>query len=150
VKVSERDLEVDPDKLAVSLEARLAAIVPDGFHVRAADGMLWYSCDSGRFPGQLNNYSPGAAGTYVRDNFEAHAEDLSHAESAAAVARGALDGLQDYVDEATHDPWPGKVRPPGPYAQVRGETLHLWYGGPGIGDDPVLACEPIPLASLQP
>ena len=38
--MSERDLDVDPDELAVILAARPAAIVPDGFHVRAADGML--------------------------------------------------------------------------------------------------------------
>jgi hypothetical protein len=28
--------------------------------------------------------------------------------------------------------------------------LHLWYGGPDNADDAVLACEPIPLASLEP
>jgi hypothetical protein len=146
---SEHELTVDPDKLTEVLASRLAAIVPDGFHVRAADGMLWYACESGRFPGQLNNYSPGAAGTYVRNNFEAHAEQLSEAQSAANVARQALDELQDYVDEATHDPWPGTVRPPWPFAEVRGETLHLWYGGPKAGDEPLLACEPVPLASLH-
>jgi hypothetical protein len=114
--------------------------VPDGFHVRAADGMLWYSGESGRFPGQLNNYTPGASGTFVRENFEAHAEQASQAQSAANVARQALDELQDHVDEATHDPWPGTVRPPWPFAEVRGETLHLWYGGPAADDEPVLVC----------
>jgi len=33
--------------------------------------------------------------------------------------------------------------------QVRGDMLHLRYGGPDISDDAVLACEPIPLASLR-
>jgi hypothetical protein len=28
--------------------------------------------------------------------------------------------------------------------------LHLWLGEPDSSDEPVLACEPIPLASLQP
>jgi hypothetical protein len=139
---------VDPDKLTVILAARLAAIVPDGFHVRAADGMLWYSCDEGRFPGQVNNYRPGGSGTYVRHNFDAYKDD-SDADRIAYVAVKALDELQDLIDEATHDPWPGDVTPPRPHAQVRGEMLHLWYGGPDIGDDAVLACEPIPLASLQ-
>ena len=148
--MSERYVEVDADKLTASLAARLAAIVPPGFHVQAVDGMLWYTADAGRFPGQLNNYGVGPVGTYVRDNFHAYQEDSSDADSAAWVARQALDGLQDFVDEATLDPWPGDVRPPRPYAQVRGEMLHLWYGGPDIGDDVVLACEPITLASLQP
>jgi hypothetical protein len=41
-------MDVDADRLTESLASRLAAIVPDGFHVRAADGMLWYSADVGR------------------------------------------------------------------------------------------------------
>jgi hypothetical protein len=101
-------------------------------------------------PDQLNNYSPGASGTYVRLNFEAYAEDASHADSAAAVARQALDELQDFVDEASHDPWPGTARPPRPFAEVRGEILHLWYGDRDRTDRLLLACEPIPLASLRP
>jgi hypothetical protein len=147
--VSGRKLTVDPAKLTAVLAARLAAIVPDGFQVRAADGMLWYTCEPGRFPGQTNNYHPGASGTYVQDNFEAHAEELSAAHSAASVARQALDELQDYIDEATHDPWPATARPPWAFAEVRGAMLHLWYGGPDAGDEPALSCEPIPLASLH-
>lgn len=84
--MTQSDLEIDADRLTVVLAARLAAIAPAGFRVRAEDGMLWYSCEQGRLPGQLNNYSPGASGTYVRLNFDAHADDMSHAESAAAVA----------------------------------------------------------------
>ena len=64
-------------------------------------------------------------------------------------ARQALDELQDVIDEATHDPWPGDVTPPRAFAQVRVDMLHLRYGGPDISDDAVLACEPIPLASLR-
>jgi hypothetical protein len=150
VKVSERDVVVDPDKLTAVLATRLAAIVPDGFEVRAEDGMLWYTYAAGQFPGQLNRYNAGGAGTYVRDNFDASREDSSDADSAAWVGSQALDGLQDVIDEATHDPWPGTASPPKPYGQIRGEMLHLWYGGPDISDDPVLACEPIPLASLRP
>jgi hypothetical protein len=148
--VSERDVVVDPDKLTAILADRLAAIIPDGFEVRASDGMLWYSYDAGRFPGQLNRYDAGGAGTYVRHNFYASQEDSSDADSAAWVGEQTLDALQDVIDEATHEPWPGTVRPPKPHGQIRGEMLHLWYGGPDTSDDPVLACEPIPLASLQP
>jgi hypothetical protein len=148
--VSERDVVVDPDKLTFILADRLAAIVPDGFQVRAQDGMLWYTYAAGRFPGQLNEYTPGEAGTYLRDNFRAYQETMSDADSAVWVGRQALDELQDVVDEATHDPWPGTVSPPKPYGQIRGEMLHLWYGGPDIGDEQMLACEPIPLPSLQP
>jgi hypothetical protein len=64
----------------------------------------------------------------------------------ADAARHALDVLQDYIAEATHDPWPGQRTMPEVRAQVRGSMLHLWYGG---ADDAVLACEPIPLSSFS-
>ena len=121
--------------------------MPDGFHVRAADGMLWYSADDGRFPGQLSNYNTGSMGTYVRDNLQAHGDTVE--EQVAGVAAQALDELQDYVSEASHDPWPGTGTPPRPFAEVRGHTLHLWYGGPDLTSPPVLACEPVPLAQLR-
>jgi hypothetical protein len=65
---------VDLSKLTVSLADRMTAIVPDGFHVEAAEVMLWYSADKGRFPGQAGNYQVGRSGTYVRDNFNAHGQ----------------------------------------------------------------------------
>lgn len=138
---------VDLSKLTVSLADRMTAIVPDGFHVEAAEGMLWYSADKGRFPGQAGNYQVGRSGTYVRDNFNAHGQ--TDEDRIAGVAAQALDELQDYIDEASHDPWPGESAPPGAHSQVRDQILHLWYGGPNIDSGAVLACEPIPLADLQ-
>jgi hypothetical protein len=142
-----QDVGVDLSKLTVSLADRMTGIVPDGFHVQAAEGMLWYSADKGRFPGQVGNYQVGRSGTYVRDNFNAHGQ--TDEDRIAGGAAQALDELQDYIDEATHDPWPGESAPPGAHAQVRDQILHLWYGGPDIDSGAVLACEPIPLADLQ-
>lgn len=147
--MAESDLVVDPDKLVAVLAERLAAIVPDAFDVRAMDGTLWYSFYADRLLGPHRKYRGGPAGTMLRGDFDAY-EDESHADRIVYLAERALDNLQDVVDESTHEPWPGSVRPPRPYAQIRGEMLHLWYGGPEITDEPVLACEPIPLASLQP
>jgi hypothetical protein len=141
------DMDVDADKLTHLLADRLTAIVPAGFLVRAADGMLWYSAETGKFPGQAGNYDVGMSGTYVRDNLEAHSE--AAAERLAAVAAQALDELQDFIDEASHAPWPGDRTPPKAHAQVRGQMLHLWYGGPEPHRDVILACEPIALASLR-
>ena len=62
-----------------------------------------------------------------------------------AVCVRILDELQDYVSEATHDPWPGRTAQPAPRAELRGAALHLWYEGRSV-----LACEPIPLAALGP
>lgn len=36
----------------------LAAIVPEGFHVEASDGTLWYSADHGRFPVNCGTTGP--------------------------------------------------------------------------------------------
>jgi len=108
------DVDVDAGRLADALAAALTGIVPDGFHVHAADGMLWYSAEQGRFPGQLSNYHVGRSGTYILDNPEAHGDTLE--DRVAGMAAQALDELQDYIDEATHDPWPGTTTPPRPFA----------------------------------
>jgi hypothetical protein len=135
---------VDADRLAELLADRLTAIVPPGFHVEARDGMLWYSADQGRFPGQQGDYHVGQAGTYVRDNLGAYGE--TDADFVTGVAAQALDELQDYISEATHDPWPGIRAQPRPHAHIRDATLHLGYGDP---DAPVLACAPVPIAALE-
>ena len=135
---------VDVDTLTALLAGRLGAIVPPGFHVEAADGMLWYSADQGRFPGQQSDYRPGRAGTHVRANLSAHGD--TDAENLIGIARQALDELQDYISEATHDPWPGTSSQPRPQARIRNSMLHLYYGDP---DYPVLACPPIPIAALE-
>ncbi len=78
----------------------------------------------------------------MRDNLESNG-------SATGVAAQALDELQDYIDEASHDPWPGTRTPPRPFAEMRGAELHLWYGGPDVNSPAILACQPIPLAQIQ-
>jgi hypothetical protein len=78
----------------------------------------------------------------VPPGFGVQADD---ADAIVRVAVLALDHLQDYVSEATHDPWPGTSSQPRPCAQIRGQVLHLWYGEP---DNVVLACRPIPLAGI--
>jgi len=139
-------MELDPDRFAAALADRLAAVVPDGFHVTVEDDMLWFRSDPGRFPGQRGDYRVGASGIWPREDlltcagYDDGAEDCP-----AGAARHALDVLQDYVAEATHDPWPGVRVMPEPQAKVRGSALHLWYGP---ADAPVLACEPINLADI--
>ncbi len=138
---------MDADALTVILADRLGKIVPAGFHIEADEGMLWYSADPGRFPGQCGDFSVGTSGTFVRDNLAAR--DEIAADHVAVIAARALDELQDYVDEATHEPWPGRKTPPRAHAQVRGTVLRLWYGGADIGDAVVLECEPISLADIR-
>jgi hypothetical protein len=140
-------VDIDPDQLNQVLAQRLGAVVPDGFHIEAAEGMLWYSADRGRFPGQDGSYRVGTAGTYVRDNFAVHGE--TDEERAAGVTAQALDELQDYISEANHDPWPGQRAQPQARAQVRDGVLFAWYEGPGSPSGAVLEIEPVSLADLQ-
>ena len=131
-------MTVNADDFTAFLADRLAAIVPAGFHVEARDGMLWYSADPGRFPGQQGDYRTGQVATYVRENLGADPD----ADDVTGVAAQALDELQDYISEATHDPWPGTRAQPRPHARIRDSMLYLGYGNP---DTPILACAPIPL-----
>jgi hypothetical protein len=95
----------------------------------------------------LSNYEPGGAGTNVRVNREGAGETTE--DRLAGIAAQALDDQQDFVDEASHEPWPGTQASPRPFAQVRERMLHLWYGRPDPTSPVVLACEPIPLAQVQ-
>jgi hypothetical protein len=136
-------MAVDVEALTAILADRFAAIIPAGFHVEASDGMLWYSADAGRFPGQAGDYRVGRAGSHIRDNLGVYSD--TDEENIIGVAVQALDELQDYVSEASHDPWPGRTGQPPPHGQIRDSALHLWYGDPG---QPGLACEPIALTAI--
>lgn len=136
---------MDGDELGRTLEDRLTRVIPSGFYVAYSDdGLLTYSSDPGRFPGQSGSYQAGSSGTYVRRNFALWAGTDS--ERIVGVCRQVLDELQDYIDEATHDPWPGGRTPPRPYAEIRGAAVVLGYGTPEL---PVLECAPIPLDPAQ-
>ena len=133
---------MNPDRLAVALADRLAAMVPAGLRVTAADGMLRYTAEPGRFPGQAGDYRVGRSGTYIRGNFSAHG--TSDEERAVGVTVQALSELQDYVSEATHLPWPGTTKQPTPHARIANAHLEFWYGG----DETMLAGDPIPCTEI--
>lgn len=135
---------MDLDHLAAVLAERLSAVIPAGFRVNAADGMLWYSAEEGRFPGQSGNYRVGRAGTYIRANFGAYG--ACDEENIVGVAVQALSELQDYISEATHTPWPGTTSQPSPHGRILDAQLSLWYGD---RDNAILACEPLPLTDVD-
>lgn len=131
---------MDGDELGRILEDRLRKIVPPGFYVLYSDdGRLVYSSDPGRFPGQTGSYRAGQTVVYLRDNFTLWGQ--TDEERLVNACIEALHALQDYVDQATHDPWPGDRTPPRPYAEFRDARVTLGYGTPGT---PVLECDPFP------
>jgi len=130
---------VDADKLARALADRFQRIVPEGFYVREADGVLWYAADAPVYDG-------GKTGNYVVDTLD-NGGDAAE-EQVASCAWFALSELQDYADETSTKPWPGERTTPVPLpgAAVIERKLYLWFGD---ADAPVLECEPIDLASLD-
>ena len=127
-------MSVDADRLTEVLAARFDEVTPDGIHVIADDGMLWYSCD----------FVPGQAGSHVRYNLAGAAGESDEADLVSTTVM-ILDQLQDFVSEATTDPWPGTGRQPEPHGELRGGALHLWYGEPG---DIKLTVPPIDTADI--
>ena len=135
---------VDADVLGRLLEDRLGKVIPPGFQVAYSDdGLLRYTSDPGRLPGHPGTYQAGASGTYVRDNVTLWGD--TDPERVVGACRQALDELQDYIDEASHAPWPGDRTPPRPFAELRGAEFAWGYGAP---DTPVLECEPIPVDAV--
>lgn len=102
---------------------------------------MWFWCDEGRFPGQKSDFAPGRVGSHLRANLLS--VEGTEAKRVVAAARQALDDLQDYVDEISHEPWPGPGRPPQALVELREAILYCRYVD---GVDVVLALDPIPLA----
>jgi hypothetical protein len=125
---------VTPDELTELLAERLNEIAPPGIQVLAGDGMLHYSAVG-------TARAAGGAATFVTDNLDA---SLPLPQRLRQVGELALDEFQDYVDEATTQPWPGSVGVPPAHAEVHGSQLYLWYGP---AEAPIAECRPISLDS---
>ena len=134
---------MDLDRFIAILANRLTGIVPDGFHVTAEHGMLWYSAEQEVPSEQQGDRKIGRSGTYARSNYGRYGE--SDEENIVGVSTQALDELQDFISEATHLPWPGVTSQPAPHSEIVDSYLHLWYGD---ADSPAVACERIPLTGF--
>jgi hypothetical protein len=99
---------MDIDRFIYALAHYISSIMPDGFHVWAAGGILHYSADPSIFKGQLSGYKVGPTGTSIKYNFGSYGTSESANIIGAAIQ--ALSELQDYISEATHIPWPGTSR----------------------------------------
>jgi hypothetical protein len=123
-------LGVDAVQLAQELARRMRDVVPPGIDVTVERDMLWFS----------SAQHSGKAGTYACQwLYQGRGE---REQLLAEACRRALDDLQDFVDEATTEPWPGLRTVPDAGTRVEDGKVLLWYGD---RDAPVLLLEPLPL-----
>jgi hypothetical protein len=127
---------MDAKRLAELLAQRFDAIVPDGFHVSEQDGMLEYRVDS-----SAALWPRGGSGSYIAENL-GNGDTME--ERVRWCAEEVLGQLQDSVDLASGEPWPGDRTVPRAHARVIDGKLHMWFGD---AEKPVLECEPIDLTS---
>jgi hypothetical protein len=97
----------------------MQAVVPAGIGVSAEDDMLWFNAAG---LGQI--FEAGSYGCQWLHLGKGGADYLI-----GKACRLALDDLEDFVDEATTEPWPKeRGTPPQAWAKVEGRTVFLWYG----------------------
>jgi hypothetical protein len=132
---------LDIEQFINELTDRLSVIAPKGFRVTTGDGLIWYSTNEGdNFSSKAETQGARRSGTYIRANFGVYGP--SEEDNFIGAAVQALSELQDFVSEATGEPWPGTTAQPEPHARIDRHQLYLWYGNSA---DPILACRPIPL-----
>jgi hypothetical protein len=120
---------VDTVALAHELARRMQDVVPSGIGITVEGDMLWFSSTS-------HHGTAGSYGCQWLSEGEGKREHLL-----AEACRRALGDLQDFVAEATTEPWPGSGSMPHAGARVQDGSVLLWYGD---GDNPVLLLEALP------
>jgi hypothetical protein len=127
-------LHVSSHDLAVALARRLDEVAPAGVAVRvqASDLVVLHA-------GRVLGISGAPA---ILETVEALHEPAENLETAV---RATLSAVQDYIAEATTEPWPGTGgRQPNPDARVEASTVSMWFGPE---DAPVLRLPPIDLTA---
>jgi hypothetical protein len=127
-------LHVSSHDLAVALARRLDDVAPAGVTVRAQASDL-----AVLHAGRVVGISGAPA---ILETVEALQEPAENLETAV---RAALSAVQDYIADATTEPWPGTGgMQPNPDARVEASSVSMWFGPE---DAPVLRLPPIDLTA---
>jgi hypothetical protein len=121
---------MDTEILARELCDRMREVVPSGIGVSTEGDFLVFR--SGRSAGRSGSY----ACAWVQRGTGSMSERVREA------ARLAFSDLQDFVDEETTEPWPGRTFPPVPSARIDAGNVIVWFGDPHAPD---LAITPLRL-----
>jgi hypothetical protein len=121
---------MEAETLAQRLCDRMKEVVPPGIRLSVEGDMLVFRSDFGT--GSSCSYAcrwlyegTGRQSELVRD-----------------ACWHAFNDLQDFVDEATTDPWPGLKTPPTPNARIENGSVIVWFGD---SQAPDLTIRPLPL-----
>ena len=79
-----------------------------------------------------SGYTAGRSGSYACRWL--HHGTGSMSERVREAARLAFSDLQDFVDEETTEPWPGRTTPPPPQARIEAGCVIVWFGDPHAPD----------------
>jgi|SRR5450759_2519861 len=120
---------MDSRRLALELASRMRDIVPEGVTVTVEGDLL-------RF-GNRGTARAGSYGCQWINGGQGSIEDLT-----VRASELALNDLQDFVTEATTEPWPGSGSPPCPGARLEGRLIELWFAD---HDHPDAQLRPLPL-----
>jgi hypothetical protein len=118
-------------RFAAELADRLNEVVPAGFAVTADDVSVELRRD-----GQFVASTDMAELVQDSENLDDLPANLETA------ARAIMSNIQDWIADATSDPWPGIRSQPNPSASVQDHQLHMWFGD---ADGQVLSLRPLDL-----
>lgn len=118
-------------RFAAELADRLNEVVPTGFAVTAEDVTV-----------ELRRGDQFVGSTDMAELVE-DSENLDDLPAnLETAARAIMSNIQDWIADATSDPWPGIRSQPNPNARVQDQTLHIWFGD---ADGQVLSLRPLDL-----
>ena len=129
-------MKISASRLAATLAARFAAVVPPPFGVRA-DGTDF-----------VVDHPTGWGLTMPLEWIEDEGEERDTGQLAELIASNALESVQDAVCESSDEPWPQFAPHVMPLPGTRRDASHvyLWYGP--SEHSAAISMEPIPLASV--
>jgi hypothetical protein len=124
--------------LAVELAARLEAVVPANFSIRAEGDQI------GVYQGE--RLLGGSAAASIVDE----EDERALSEKIAAASRAVLDAVQDCIIEELHEPWPRMVDGSLalPESETDGRRVYFWYGS-YRGELRFVQLTPLEIAAVQ-
>ena len=119
---------MNSETLARELGDRMNEVLPPGIRISAEGDMLVFRSD----------FDTGTSGSYACQWLHQGTGIL--AERVREACRRAFSDLQDFVDEKTTEPWPGRRTPPNPNARIENGSVIIWFGDE---QDPDLVMPPL-------